>query len=121
MKNFFENFEKLTKTAAPSGHERELLLFIKNEIQSYCDECRFDNRGNLIAVKKSYRKDAKKLMLTAHSDELGIISTFIEDSGIVRFSWLGGYSPYSVLAKKVRFSNGVVGVISKEKETDFKD
>ena len=69
---------KLTKTFGVSGNEENIREVIKEEIKDYVDEIRKDVLGNLIAVKKG---SGKKILLSAHMDEIGIMVTHIEDNG----------------------------------------
>ena len=59
-------------------------------------------------------------MFAAHMDEIGIIVTDIDDKGFVRFSSVGGLNLRNLVNLRVRFANGVEGVIGAEEES-FKD
>lgn len=111
--------DKLTKTFGVSGNERDMCDVITQEIKDYVDEIREDALGNLIAIK---RGTAKKIMLAAHMDEIGVIITHIEDNGFLRFAMVGGVD-YSVeISSRVRFRNGIIGVIYfEEKSNDNKN
>jgi endoglucanase len=56
-------------------------------------------------------KDTKKIMIAAHMDEIGLMVSHIDDNGFVRFSPIGGVFGKYVLGGRVRFINGVQGVI----------
>jgi putative aminopeptidase FrvX len=114
-----ELLKKVTQSFGVSGNEEEIREVIISEIKKYVDEIRTDAMGNLIAVKKGKKK---KILLAAHMDEIGIIATYIDEKGFVRFSNLGGVSAFNSLAQRVRFKNGTVGCISvEEKLEDKKD
>jgi len=104
-----ELLKKLTQINSPSGNEETISKFIENEIKDYVDEVYYDNLGNLIAHKKG---KGSRVMFDAHTDEIGVIALFIEDNGYVRFSNLGGVSPYNALYQRVRFLNGTEGVVA---------
>ena len=57
-------------------------------------------------------------MLAAHMDEIGVIVTYIDKKGFLRFSNIGGVSQYSALFQKVRFKNGVIGCIGYEEKIE---
>ena len=108
----------LTQAFGVSGNEEEIRDVITSEIQKYVDEIKVDAMGNLIAVKKGKKK---KIMLAAHMDEIGIIATFIDEKGFIRFSNVGGVSAYNSLAHRVKFKNGTTGCINvEEKLEDYK-
>ena len=96
-----------------------------------------DARGNVLVVKKGKTTPPRRLMLTAHMDEVAFIVTDIRDDGFIRFGTLGGINPSAVIGREVYFpaesgqnvSGGFSGVIgckpvhllsSKEKDTQPK-
>ncbi len=101
----------LTQAAAPSGNEERIRELIKDAAAPYADEIYEDNSGNLIVHKKG---PGKKLMLDAHMDEIGVIVTFVEENGLLRFSNLGGLMLNTVISQRVRFLNGTGGSIYKD-------
>lgn len=101
----------LTQAAGPSGNEEAIRAVIGREIEPYADEIYTDNLGNLIARKKG---EGPRVMLDAHMDEIGVIVTFIEENGLLRFSNLGGLMLMSAISQRVRFLNGTSGVVYKE-------
>jgi endoglucanase len=109
-----ELLEKLTQASSPSGNENEICELIRSEIEKYCDEINVDALGNLTAHKKG---NGKKIMFAAHMDEIGIIATFIDDNGFIRFSAVGGLYIKNMVHLKVKFSNGTIGVIGSEEES----
>lgn len=110
--------KKVTQAFGVSGNEEDIREVITSEIKKYVDEIKVDAMGNLIAVKKGKKK---KIMLAAHMDEIGVIATFIDEKGFIRFSNIGGVSAYNSLAQRVKFKNGVVGSVNvEEKLEDYK-
>lgn len=111
----FELVERLSEQFGVSGNEEDIRQLIITEVSPYVDEIRVDALGNLIAIKKG---PGKKLMVAAHMDEIGVMATYIDDKGFIRFSAIGGvYTPYA-LAQKVRFRNGTVGAVFYEEKLD---
>lgn len=108
-----ELLKKLTQCNSVSGNENAICELIENEIKPYVDEIRVDALGNLIAHKKGV---GKKIMYAAHMDEIGIIVTFIDDNGFLRFGNVGGLNNKDLVYNKVQFANGTVGVIGSEEE-----
>ena len=114
-----ETLKKVTQAFGVSGHEDEVRDVIIEEIKQYVDEIKTDAMGNLIAIKKGTKK---KIMLAAHMDEIGIIATYIDDKGFIRFSNIGGVSPYFALNQRVKFQSGVIGCVAAEgKLPDYKN
>lgn len=104
----FELINKITSAYGPSGNEKQVAAVIKDILKDKVDEIKEDALGNLICVKKG---TGKKIMLAAHMDQIGIIVTFIDDKGFLRFGNIGGLNPHVILGQRVVFENGTVGVI----------
>ncbi|MCL5045645.1 MAG: M42 family metallopeptidase [Actinobacteria bacterium] len=126
-----ELIKKLVETFGPSGSEEQIRAVIESEIKGFVDDVRVDALGNLIAVKKAAgtvagspgagRARPKKVMLSAHMDEIGLIITHVDEKGFLRFSNIGGVSPHVLLGERVIFGNGAIGVFGAEKLDDIKD
>jgi endoglucanase len=87
--------------SAPSGFEERAFERAKELLSPYVDEIKTDALGNLIAVKRCGRPNAKKLLFDAHMDEIGLIVTSIE-KGFLHFAKLGGVDPRMLPAREVR-------------------
>ncbi len=109
--------KELVESYGPSGHEDQIRELIQEKINNQVDDIRVDQLGNLIALKKG-KDSSKRVMLAAHMDEIGLIATHIDDNGFIRFSNVGGISPYVLLGARVLFNGETVGVIDKEGKFD---
>ncbi len=107
-----ELLASLTQCFSPSGREDRIRSLIKTEVEPYFTDVYTDPMGNLICRKKG---NGKKLMFAAHMDEIGFMVTHIDDNGFLRFTNVGGISPFNCVNRSVVFENGTVGVISYEK------
>lgn len=108
-----ELLKKLTEADAPSGREDAVRKIIINECIRMGYEVSTDALGNVTAHKAG---NGAKLMLAAHMDEIGVIATYIDEKGFIRFGALGGLYKKELHKRRVRFSNGTVGVIAAEEE-----
>ncbi len=108
-----ELLQTLTQTFGPSGHEEAIRAAIRQVIEPYADEVRVDALGNLIAYRKG-TGGGKRLLLTAHMDEIGVVVSHIEANGFARFAQIGGLRPLNCVGARVRFANGAQGVIDVE-------
>jgi endoglucanase len=93
--------KKLCALAGPSGFESAVYSFIADYLRPFADEVKTDAMGNMMAVKRCGRPDAKMVLLDAHMDEIGLIVTGAED-GFLKFSALGGVDPRMLPAREVR-------------------
>ena len=103
--------KKLTETFGVSGYEMPVADVIYNEIKAFCTDAAFDNMGNLKVFKKSKKENAKKILLSAHMDEVGLIVTHITEEGHLKFAAVGGIEPQVLVAQRIEV-NGHKGVIS---------
>lgn len=110
-----ELLKKLTATFGPSGCEGKITELIKKETEAFCDEIYTDALGNLVCRKKG---NGKKVMFASHMDEIGIVVTFIDEKGFLRFADVGGLYLRNLINRRVRFENGVVGVIGTEENNE---
>lgn len=110
--------KKLLETFGPSGNEENIREVIREEVKDYVDEIKVDALGNLIAIKKG---KGKKIMVASHMDEIGIMVSSIDENGFLRFTNIGGVSPFTSLYQRVFFANGTLGVVGMEKLDEMKD
>ncbi len=110
---YMKIFRELNAICAPSGYEKAAGEYIKKAIEGYVDDIYFDNIGNLIAFKKGKGNCSKKIVVSAHTDEVGFFINGINSDGTVNFDSLGLLDIYSLTGKRVRFTkSGITGVIS---------
>ena len=103
--------KELAGTFGPSSHEEEVRGLIRSRIAPYVDEVHTDALGNLIAVKKG---PGKRIMLAAHMDEIGVVAAYVDEKGFIRFSNMGGVSPFIAAGQRIVFGNGTVGAVCYE-------
>jgi len=105
--------KKLTETFSPSGQENAIREVILEEIEPLADDVRVDAMGNLIA-RVGIPGKGKRIMLAAHMDEIGLIANHIDENGFVYFSHVGVPFARYLSGGRVRFVNGVEGIIDSE-------
>jgi endoglucanase len=109
-----EMIKRLVETYGPSGREEEIAALIQELVRPYVDDLRTDALGNVIALKRG-TGGGQPVMVAAHMDEIGLIVTWVDDKGFLRFAPTGGVSPVTLMGGRVRFSNGTLGVIGWER------
>lgn len=117
MKVNSELLKSILKVYGPASNESKVRKFIEEEIKDHVDEIHTDTLGNLIGRKKG---EGRKIMISSHMDQIGLMVTDIDDNGFVRFTNVGGISPDISLSQKVVFENGTQGVIFSEPLKDEK-
>lgn len=106
-----ELIEKLTHTFGPTGYEKQIRDLIYENIKDYADECRIDALGNLIVRKGTKKENGKRIMISAHMDEIGLMVTHIDENGYAYLAGIGGIYPVNCVSNRIRFENGVEGMI----------
>ncbi len=105
--------KELSEAVGVSGHEGAVREVILHAIKARVDEHHVDALGNLIALKKGYGGQRRKVMIAAHMDEVGLMIVRIEKEGSLRFRPVGGIDERVLLAKKVLIGDkkvpGVIG------------
>lgn len=105
--------KRLVAIPRPSGYENEAKKCFIEMVTPFVDNCYEDIHGNVIA-KRSGKSD-KTIMLIAHIDEIGLVITYIEDNGFLRFNIIGGCDLSLLFGRKViinhqgRQTVGVIG------------
>lgn len=99
--------KELCNICAPSGFEDEVRTFLRE--RATADEIYTDTIGNLICHKKG---NGRKIMVSAHMDEVGFIITEITDDGFLKFDELGSIETAVMYGKKVLIGkNRIPGII----------
>ncbi|MBQ8606255.1 MAG: M42 family metallopeptidase [Clostridia bacterium] len=112
-----DKISELVSICGVSGNEQNVCEYIKKELTPFADKLYSDVMGNLVAVK---RGNGPRIMFMAHTDEIGIVATFVDEKGFVRVAAVGGVSPKNFINSHVTFENGTRGVFTCDKAKDFK-
>ena len=90
--NIRQVLERLCGCAAPSGYETPAVEAARELLEPLVDEVSVDRMNNLLGVRRCGQPGAKKLLLDAHLDEIGLMVTGAEE-GFLRFCSVGGVDP----------------------------
>jgi endoglucanase len=106
--------EKLSNAFGPSGCEDEVRRLLARALRDKVDDLQTDALGNLIALKKGTGPEPRmKVMVDAHTDEVGLMITRIEKNGLLGFRAVGGIDVRLLMAKGVVVGeNRLPGVIA---------
>ncbi|MCD7727956.1 MAG: M42 family metallopeptidase [Ruminococcus sp.] len=98
-----------------SGDESRVREYIIRQIEGFC-EYKVDNLGNIIAFKKGELTPGKRILVSAHMDEVGFIVNYINDDGNLKISSVGGIEATAALGKRVLVGeseiSGVIGSVA---------
>lgn len=117
MSDTLSLLRQLCDTLGVSGYEDDVRALVEARVRPLADEVRTDALGNLIALRRSSRPDAPTLLIDAHLDEIGLVISYIEPNGFLRFATVGGWDERVLPAHAVdvrtadgRLHRGVIGV-----------
>lgn len=80
-----QTIERLCGSGAPSGFEGPAAAAARELLEPLMDQVWTDRLGNVIGARRCGRPGAKKLLLDAHLDEVGMVVTGHKD-GFLRFA-----------------------------------
>lgn len=106
---------ELSEMHGVSGFEDSVAKRLAELIAPYADSVHISPLGSVIAHKKSGKKGAKRLMLDAHMDEIGLIVTKIDEKGFLKLTNIGGIDERILPASEVivhgkRDVRGIIGI-----------
>lgn len=101
-----ELVRELSQAFGPSGCEDGVRAFIRAQIGASCDGMTEDRAGNLIVRIAGRGMDydpaqERRLMVSAHMDEVGFMVREITDEGYLKFSLIGQIDPRVLCGRHV--------------------
>ena len=112
--NNLELLRELSNQFGVSGFEGEVREWISRNIRDLVNDIETDVLGNLMA-RINPGQDFT-VMLDAHMDEIGIMISYLEEAGFLRFAPIGGWDPRVLPAQQVEIRSrdgkkhrGVIG------------
>jgi putative aminopeptidase FrvX len=100
LAELYEKLKDLTEIPATSGFEQAIVKRLHREFKAFADRIEVDYFGNLYAYLNG-ASEAFQIMLPAHSDSVGMITSWIEETGYVRFDNIGSVPPNLMYAQRV--------------------
>ncbi len=105
--------ERLSNASAVSGDESEVRAIVREQVSSFADDIRVDAMGNMLVERRGSRRNRLRVMLSAHMDEVGLMLTHDDGSGLFRFSTVGGVDARLLAGKTVQIGHehtpGLIG------------
>ncbi len=108
-------FEQILETPSPSGFESPLQQVVRVYAGQFADEVTTDVHGNVMAVRNPGAP--LRVMLAGHCDQIGLITSHIDDNGFVYVLAVGGWDPQMLVGQRMTvWTDGgpVGGVIARK-------
>lgn len=90
---------RLIETPGVPGREERQREIAREELGSLTDEVHTDALGSVIGTKGG--SDGARVMIAAHTDEIGYLVKHVDDKGFVRLQTLGGHDPANMVSQRV--------------------
>ena len=91
--------KRLIETPGVPGREDRQREIAREELGSLTDEVRTDALGSVIGTKRG--RDDVRVMVAAHTDEIGFLVKHVDDEGFLRLQTLGGHDPANMVSQRV--------------------
>src|ERR671911_2940534 len=91
--------KRLIETPGVPGREEKQREIAREDLGSLTDEVSTDALGSVIGTKRG-SGDAR-VMVAAHTDEIGYLVKYIDDKGFLRLQTLGGHDPANMVSQRV--------------------
>lgn len=89
----------LCETPGISGREGRIAAIARDELRTVSDEVTVDPFGNVTGIHRG--SGGPKIMLAAHTDEIGFLVSHIDDDGFLRVQTVGGFDITVLPAQRV--------------------
>ncbi len=93
--------KRLCETPGVPGHEQRVRDLIMDEIKGMFDEVTTDPMGSLLCRRDAKAKDAPKVMLLCHMDEIGFLVSHISKEGFIYLQPVGGFDARNLFSRRV--------------------
>lgn len=107
--------KRLNETPGIPGREERVRELLTAECKDLFDTITTDAMGNLIATRKTKKKDAKRVLLACHMDQIGFYVKHVDDKGWIRLNEAGGFDTRNLFARRVRIQTAdgdLIGILS---------
>jgi endoglucanase len=91
--------KRLIETPGVPGREEQQREIAREELGALTDEVRTDSLGSVIGTRRG--SDGVRVMVAAHTDEIGFLVKHIDDKGFLRLQTLGGHDPANMVSQRV--------------------
>ena len=111
------DLKTLTEINAPAGHEQAIRRALLAEVKEMGLEPAIDRMGNVIVVKEGTGPaPRKRVLVSAHMDEVGLIVTGHTEDGFLKVTQAGGIDTRVLISKRVLVGDdnipGVIGAVA---------
>ena len=96
-----ELLKRLCEMPGVPGHEERVRALIADEVADLFDAVETDPMGSLLCRRDAKGKNAPRVMLLCHMDEIGFLVSHIDKSGFLYLQPVGGFDPRNLFSRRV--------------------
>lgn len=100
LNDLFRQLQALTAVHSTSGFEQGIIRYVYAEMKPIADRVTVDPFGNVYGYLTGASDDFQ-VMVPAHSDSVGMITSHIESDGMIRFDNMGSVPSNLIYAQRV--------------------
>lgn len=93
MSELFSKIKEVTELDGIAGYEYNVRDFLRSKITPLVDDVQTDGLGGIFGIKNSDAKEAPRIMVASHMDEVGFMVSDIKADGTMRAVGIGGWNP----------------------------
>jgi putative aminopeptidase FrvX len=94
--------KRLCETPGVPGAEDRVRDLIAAEVEGLFDEVETDPMGSLLCRRDAKGKDAPRIMLLCHMDEIGFLVSHVTEQGFAYLQPVGGFDARTLFARRVK-------------------
>jgi len=106
----FEQLRELAAWNGVSGKEHAVVKYLKDFLTEFADEVFIDPFGNISALRTG-KKPGPRFMISAHSDEVGVVITAVTKDGFLLFTPVGVVDPAIFPGTRLQIGEGIIGTV----------
>ncbi|MBT9584019.1 M42 family metallopeptidase [bacterium] len=114
-KDSLQYLQQLVETHGSAGYEQNVQTIFRERVAKVCDRVDTDILGSVLAVAN--QTGSPRILLDGHSDEIGFLIRYIDDSGYLFVAASGGWDEEVIVSQRVlvHTANGPIpGVFGKK-------
>lgn len=100
MTDLFNKIKTVTELDGIAGYETNIRDFLRSKITPLTDDVQTDGLGGIFGIKHSSAKNAPRVMVAAHMDEVGFMVSHIKEDGTLRALAIGGWNPLVISSQR---------------------
>ncbi|MFV0556837.1 MAG: glutamyl aminopeptidase [Lactovum sp.] len=105
QKDLIKKIKEITEIQSTSGQESKIRNYMEEKMKAMGYTPEFDGLGGIFVVKESKVKQAPRVMIAAHMDEVGFMISKIKADGTFRVLPIGGWNPLSISSQRFSLFN----------------